>query len=93
MAPERVFVHAGVVGYQGGESCCRGVALPERAYWSASAGGAQYYSDDYAVLDSGVLHRTPAIIDPKRAQPGATKHPVDTGACARGRPAAGDWFL
>jgi len=82
MAPERVFVHAGVVGYQG-----RGILLPGRSFAGKSIlvrelvrAGAQYYSDEYAVLDSaGGVHpyARPLSIRNGRAR-GLTKHPVDT---------------
>src|SRR5262249_36246454 len=62
MAPERVFVHAGVVAYQG-----RGILLPGRSFAGKSTlvrelvqAGAQYYSDEYAVLDAdGAVHPYP----------------------------------
>src|SRR5215470_9725054 len=82
MAPERVFVHSGVVGYQG-----RGILLPGRSFAGKSIlvrelvrAGAQYYSDEYAVLDSaGGVHpyARPLSIRSGRAR-GLTKHPVDT---------------
>src|SRR4029453_15697947 len=88
MAPERVFVHAGVVGYQG-----RGILLPGRSFAGKSIlvrelvrAGAQYYSDEYAVLDSaGGVHpylRPLAI----RNEPGAgvTRHPIPTGGTQAG---------
>lgn len=82
MAPERVFVHAGVVGYRG-----RGILLPGRSFAGKSIlvrelvrAGAQYYSDEYAVLDSagGVYpYPRPLSIRNERS-PGVTKHPVHT---------------
>jgi hypothetical protein len=91
MAPERVFVHAGVVGYQG-----RGILLPGRSFAGKSIlvrelvrAGAQYYSDEYAVLDSaGGVHPylRPLAIRNERG-PGVTKHQVDTfGVRAGGGP-------
>ena len=54
MAPDRVFVHAGVVGCRG-----RAILLPGRSFTGKSTlvaelirAGAEYYSDEYAVLDS-----------------------------------------
>jgi hypothetical protein len=54
MAPERVFVHAGVVGHRG-----RAILLPGRSFTGKSTlvaelvrAGAEYYSDEYAVLDA-----------------------------------------
>jgi hypothetical protein len=83
MAPERIFVHAGVVGYQG-----RAILLPGRSFAGKSIlvrelvrAGAQYYSDEYAVLDSaGGVHPYPRPISIRNERnPGATKLPVDTG--------------
>ncbi len=52
-APHRVFVHAGVVGWQG-----RAIVIPGRSFSGKSTltaalvrAGATYYSDEYAVLD------------------------------------------
>jgi hypothetical protein len=58
----RVFVHAGAVGWNG-----RGILLPGRSVTGKSTlvmelvrAGAQYYSDEYAVLDAnGMLHSYP----------------------------------
>jgi hypothetical protein len=58
-APERVFVHAGVVGWQG-----KAILIPGRSQSGKStlvanllAAGATYYSDEYAVIDSsGLVH-------------------------------------
>ena len=82
MAPERVFVHAGVVGYRG-----RGILLPGRSFAGKSTlvgelvrAGAQYYSDEYAVLDSaGGVHPylRPLSMRNERT-PGVTKHPAHT---------------
>lgn len=53
MAPRRVFVHAGVVGWQG-----RAILLPGSSFAGKTSlvaalvkAGATYYSDEYAVLD------------------------------------------
>jgi len=82
MAPERVFVHAGVVGYRG-----RGILLPGRSFAGKSTlvrelvrAGAQYYSDEYAVLDSaGGVHPYPRPISIRNGGgAGVTKHQVDT---------------
>ena len=82
MAPERVFVHAGVVGYRG-----RGILLPGRSFAGKSTlvgelvrAGAQYYSDEYAVLDSaGGVHPYPRPLSIRNGRsPGATKHRVRT---------------
>jgi len=58
-AKERVFVHAGVVGWKG-----QAIVIPGRSYSGKSTlvaelvrAGATYYSDEYAVLDSrGRVH-------------------------------------
>ncbi len=91
MAPDRVFVHAGVVGYRG-----RGILLPGRSFAGKSMlvrelvrAGAQYYSDEYAVLDSaGAVHPYPRPLS-IRNEPaaGATKHRVPAvGVSAGGDP-------
>jgi hypothetical protein len=86
MAPDRVFVHAGVVGYQG-----RAILLPGRSFAGKSMlvrelvrAGAQYYSDEYAVLDSaGGVHSYPRPISIRNERTGgATKHSVDLGSVA-----------
>jgi hypothetical protein len=60
-APEHVFVHAGVVGV--GE---RAIVLPGRSFAGKTTlvaalvrAGAEYWSDEYAVLDAdGLVHQT-----------------------------------
>lgn len=62
MARRRVFVHAGVVGWQG-----RAMVIPGRSYSGKTSlvaallrAGATYYSDEYAVLDwQGRVHPYP----------------------------------
>ena len=87
MAPDRVFVHAGVVGYRG-----RGILLPGRSFAGKSTlvaelvrAGAEYYSDEYAVLDSaGGVHPYPRPLSIRQAGgPGVTKQPVAPWAGAR----------
>jgi hypothetical protein len=59
LARQRVFVHAGVVGWKG-----KAIVIPGRSYSGKSTlvaelvrAGASYYSDEYAVLDSrGRVH-------------------------------------
>lgn len=59
VAPRRVFVHAGVVGWQG-----KAIVIPGRSFSGKSTlvaelvkAGATYYSDEYAVVDSrGRVH-------------------------------------
>lgn len=55
LAPKRIFVHAGVVGWRG-----RAIVLPGATFSGKSTlvaalvdAGATYYSDEYAVLDAG----------------------------------------
>jgi len=80
MAPDRVFVHAGVVGCQG-----RGILLPGRSFTGKSTlvaelirAGAEYYSDEYAVLDSaGGVYPYPRPLSIRQAEsPGRMKQPV-----------------
>jgi len=81
MAPERVFVHAGVVGWRG-----RGILLPGRSFTGKTAlvvelvrAGAEYYSDEYAVLDSAgsvYPYARPLSVREKNGA-GFTKHSVD----------------
>ena len=82
MAPERVFVHAGVVGYRG-----RAIVLPGRSFSGKTTlvaelvrAGAEYYSDEYAALDAaGAVHAYPRPLAVRRAgEPGVTK--FDVGA-------------
>jgi hypothetical protein len=62
LAPRRIFVHAGVVGWRG-----RAIVIPGRSYSGKTTlvaalvrAGAAYYSDEYAVLDSlGRVHPYP----------------------------------
>jgi len=61
-AVSRVFVHAGVVGWKG-----RAVVIPAKSYKGKTTlvaeltrNGAEYYSDEYALLDdSGLVHPFP----------------------------------
>lgn len=80
-APRRVFVHAGVVGWQG-----RAILLPGRSHAGKTSlvaallrAGAEYYSDEYAVLDvHGRVHPFPRDLSirqgpeqkPRRHPPG-----------------------
>ena len=81
MAPDYVFVHAGVVSWRG-----RGILLPGRSFSGKTTlvaelvrAGADYYSDEYAVLDSaGCVHpyaRPLSIREEGGA--GFTRHSVD----------------
>jgi hypothetical protein len=65
VSPNRVFVHAGVVGWKG-----RAIVIPGASYSGKSTlvhelvkAGATYYSDEYAVLDArGRVHPFPAAL-------------------------------
>ncbi len=74
MAPDRVFVHAGVIGWRG-----RAIVVPGRS-WSGKStliarlvqAGATYYSDEYAVLDEhGSVHPYPRALSLRREGAGA----------------------
>ncbi len=64
-APRRVFVHAGVVEWNG-----RAIVIPGRSYSGKSTlvaelleAGATYYSDEYAVIDAkGLVHPFPVPV-------------------------------
>jgi hypothetical protein len=66
VARNRVFVHAGVVGWKG-----RAIVIPGRSYSGKSTmvselirAGADYYSDEYAVFDSrGRVHPFPKPLE------------------------------
>lgn len=100
-APRRVFVHAGVVEWQG-----RAIVVPGRSYSGKSTlvsellkAGATYYSDEYAILDAeGRVHpfplplsiRQPGEVDQVEASPesfGARtgRRSIPVGAVAVGR--------
>jgi hypothetical protein len=81
-AKGRLFVHAGVVGWQG-----RAILLPGRSYAGKSTlvkalvdAGATYYSDEYAVLDSrGMVYpyiKPISLRSPDRSE--SFKVPVDS---------------
>ena len=68
-APDRLFVHAGVVGWKG-----QAILIPGRSFTGKSTlvaelvrAGATYYSDEYAVLDTqGRTHPYPRPISLRR---------------------------
>jgi len=74
MAPRRVFVHAGAVGWQG-----KAIIVPGRSYSGKTSlvaelvrAGATYYSDEYAVLDKyGRVHPYPSPLAVR--EPGSFK--------------------
>ena len=81
-ARRRVFVHAGVVGWQG-----RAIVIPGRSFSGKTTlvealvrAGATYYSDDYAVFDArGRVHPFPRQLEIRR-NGGYTqeRHPVES---------------
>jgi hypothetical protein len=82
VAPRRVFVHAGVVGWRG-----QALLIPGRSHSGKSTlvaaliqAGATYYSDEYAVIDrQGRVHPYPRPLSLRDAHGGrATRHPVET---------------
>ncbi len=86
-APDRVFVHAGVVGWRG-----RAIVIPGRSYSGKSSlvaallqAGATYYSDEFAVLDGqGRVHPYPRRLSLRQPEgrPSLRCRPDDFGACA-----------
>lgn len=83
-AKGRLFVHAGVVSWRG-----RGIVLPGRSHAGKSTlvkalveGGAEYYSDEFAVLDeAGRVHPYPLPIS---IRAGASQPAVRTPIAALG---------
>jgi hypothetical protein len=81
-APKKVFIHAGVVGWQG-----RAIIIPGRSYSGKTTlvaelvkAGATYYSDEYAVLDSdGKVHPYPRPLGIRKTDAfEQTKHKVES---------------
>jgi hypothetical protein len=81
MAQDRVFLHAGVVGWLG-----QAIILPGRSYAGKTTlvrelmrVGATYYSDEYAVLDQqGLVHAFARPLAVRTDGPRQEKHPVET---------------
>jgi hypothetical protein len=75
-ARDRVFIHAGVVGWRG-----RAIVLPGRSFAGKStlvnallAAGATYYSDEYAVLDrNGRVHPYPRRLSLRQPEANPTR--------------------
>jgi hypothetical protein len=70
MSPQAVFIHAGVVGWQG-----RAIILPGRTFSGKSTlvnellrRGATYYSDEYAVFEDGFVHPFPCPLHMRSRQ-------------------------
>jgi hypothetical protein len=89
-ARDRVFIHAGVVGWQG-----RAIVLPGRTMAGKStlvkallAAGATYYSDEYAVLDCKArVHPYPRRLSLRRDSSAADRpRATDLGATTGTRP-------
>jgi hypothetical protein len=90
-APDHVFVHAGVVGVGG-----RAIVLPGRSFAGKTTlvaalvqAGAEYWSDEYAVLDTdGLVHPYPKPLSMRIDATRATEErPVESlGGRARDRP-------
>jgi hypothetical protein len=80
-SPSRLFVHAGVVGYNG-----RAIVIPGPTYSGKTTlvaklirAGAVYYSDEYAVLDDrGLVHPYPKPLSIRDARGLATDHRAGT---------------
>jgi hypothetical protein len=90
-APDHVFVHAGVVGVEG-----RAIVLPGRSFAGKTTlvaalvqAGAEYWSDEYAVLDAdGLVHPYPKPLSVRINATRATEErPVESlGGRAGDRP-------
>jgi hypothetical protein len=80
-APDHVFVHAGVVGVQG-----RAIVLPGRTLAGKTTlvaalvkAGAEYWSDEYAVLDAdGLVHPYPKPLSVRIGAHETDEQPVET---------------
>jgi hypothetical protein len=80
-SPDRVFVHAGVVGHLG-----RAIVIPGRSFSGKTTlvaelvkAGATYYSDEYAVLDeNGLVHPYPKPLSIRGDQVLGTRHGVES---------------
>lgn len=85
-APERIFVHAGVVASEGGAIVIPGKSFSGKTTLVAAliAAGATYYSDEYAVLDAqGLVHPYPKPLSIRGRGTGQTDQAVDSlGAIA-----------
>jgi hypothetical protein len=72
-APDRVFIHAGVVVWNGSAIVCPGRSFAGKStlVWSMVQKGAIYYSDEFAVLDNdGHIHAFPVPISLRAANGG-----------------------
>src|SRR5436190_6463709 len=89
-APERIFVHAGVVAHER-----TAIVIPGRSFSGKTtlvaaliAAGATYYSDEYAVLDAqGLVHPYPKPLSIRGPATGQTDQGVESlGATAGNQP-------
>ena len=82
MAPSRVFVHAGAVGWRGRALIVPGATLSGKSSLVAALvkAGATYYSDEYAVLDGrGRVHPYPRALALRNRRTGVqTKRSIAT---------------
>lgn len=70
-ARDRLFVHAGVVGWRGRAVLCPGASLTGKTSLVAAMvrAGARYYSDEYAILDArGRVHPFPRPLGMRESQ-------------------------
>jgi hypothetical protein len=81
-APERIFIHAGVVAHEG-----RAIVIPGPSFCGKTTlvaellrAGATYYSDEYAVLDDqGMVHPYPKPLSVREeGTRDQTDHPVES---------------
>ncbi len=88
-APRRVFIHAGVVGWQG-----KAIVIPGRSFSGKTSlvveflkAGATYYSDEYAVLDQrGRVHPYPRLLSVREAGKAiGVKHRADNFGAKTGK--------
>lgn len=81
-APERIFVHAGVVAYGDGAIVIPGASFSGKTTLVAALvqAGAVYYSDEFAVLDDGgLVHPYPRPLSIRRGR-GRAVEDLDPGA-------------
>lgn len=79
-APEKLFVHAGVVGWKGGAILFPGRSLSGKSTLVAALvrAGATYYSDEYAVLDEkGRVHPYAKALSMRQPSGAARRVPVE----------------
>jgi hypothetical protein len=91
LAPRRVFVHAGVVGWRGKAIVIPGRTLTGKSTLTAALvrAGATYYSDEYAVLDSrGYVHpfARPLLLRQENGAQALRVRAEDLGGCSGTEP-------